>query len=104
MGGDRKPVGEEEDAGARARKGAEREGNGSRPCFVTSLSFSSGGGSERARERRFLCCWSLAMKLSGLNPSWQLVLFLHFAVKQMTLRWHFHEDFIRLTHTASAGG
>lgn len=44
------------------------------------------------------------MKLSGLNPSWQLILFLHFAVKQMTLRWHFQEDFIRLTHTASAGG
>lgn len=86
VGGDRTQVEEEEGAGQEQGKGGSGRSGKAAPGFVTSVPVPpTEGGSERAGDRGFLRCWSLPMKLSGLNPSWQLVLFLHFAVKQMTL-------------------
>lgn len=109
----RKQMGQEEDAESICKKKAWRgkeqkiRGSSTLPAGFLCLFPLAEGDHEWARGTAwFLCLGSSTLMLSSLNPSLQLILFLHLAEMKLN-KWPcdgvFHEDFIQHTHTASAG-
>lgn len=94
----------------KGERGGERGLEKAVPCLqVHSLPlFLWPGGESQPSSRAawFLCSWSLlieAVKPQLYTAAPSIFTFCRIEIKQMTLGWRVHEDFIQHTHTASAG-
>jgi hypothetical protein len=109
---ERKQMGLKEDAESickkRPKRGKAQKLSGSSPLFpgFLSLSFSSGRGRRQTSQWNSMVFVLGRLRIEAVKPqpltvACSIFTFCRIEIKQMTLGWRFHEDFIQHTHTAS---